>query len=227
MITDGCSSLPWKRRQLAGSSTPKDGDTHPRFECVSPRVMLALNGPVLTNLAIDRPISTTLGNAAMAALASRQLDIKKIHGQLSPTRRAISAISTGCTVGGFVPAHQRGFADGCHEIISLSAGASMLLSCELDGGGGNRQAPPGGHRAARGPTNLPDARWRYAAAIRNASGRNIANRVVAGDLRRPTADEQRAHAFDLRRRRFIVDDQVFGRGGVGERDRFGLRRASR
>ena len=46
-------------------------------------------------------LSTTLGNAAMAALASRQLDIKKIHGQLSPTRRAISAISTGCTVGGF------------------------------------------------------------------------------------------------------------------------------
>ena len=41
------------------------------------------------------------------------------------------------------------------HLDGLSVGASMLLSCELDSGGaGNRQAPPDGHAAARGPAHI-------------------------------------------------------------------------
>src|SRR5262245_18417355 len=102
-----------------------------------------------------------------------ELKAPKLSLLAFPTRRAISAISTGCTVADFgLLLHHRGFGDVCHEIISLGRGASMLLSCELDGGGRNRQAPPGGHRAARGPAHLPDARWRYRAS---EPGRDLAH----------------------------------------------------
>ena len=98
-------------------------------------------------------------------------------------------------------------------------------SCQIDHAATDTRQP-GARDTLHG--DLPDeiSGGQSSADTRRTSRRQHvirADRVVTGDLRRPTADEQRAHAFDLRRRRFIVDDHVFGRCGVSERDRFGLR----
>ena len=48
-------------------------------------------GGIRSQMIVDAPVNaTTLGNAAMAALASRQLDIKKIHGQLNTSHLPVS-----------------------------------------------------------------------------------------------------------------------------------------
>ena len=57
---------------------------------------------------------------------------------------------------------------------------------------------------------------------RGAGGRQHvirSDRVIAGHLRRPGADEHRAGIHDAPRDRFGSGDDVFGGGVVGERDR--------